>query len=653
MQTQKSYLETFVESHKFEIECPKNANATHLNMLGGCYRIAPSLEPAFLYSYSQDVESGSKHHCLTEVVTDVFPFFVDLDVHDPGVAAAPKDSDQEIIQWATACVRAVARCCLPVDTQYDGEGEEDEQQQQQKSRVARVQAAALHFNMVMGQTEAVVMSAPPRLTVKGVSGLKRGVHIIWPCLLVTKPLAKQLREVVVIALYERCPGRQWSDIVDLTVYRKMSSLRMFGSYKHTSCPDCDVELLKMHNRAKRQLRGQLAVLMGLSEEDDSTSKRIELIQHFKKKSVGEKLTEEEAKQKAKLDEYLAVARLLTCTTCHQRRRVPDVAASVYSVLTVLNPVDGEKEAAVQELHGDQALTAHICSVRRHNCQPCALKLPDLPALVKLQPVTVEGDQAADYSSDTERVQQEVQVYTSFTEPSLSRAFSKEPIENSEALDLVQRYIRGGALGHEYRDVQIAQLYRLYSDKPTTLNADGCPPHAVVATTRGYGARYCNGVQREHTTNHVRFEFREDRTCVQKCFSGKSAACKKPCRAVVMDVPAAVYTAIFPFSPKTLLVLPEERLMWTSGQTTDDWLRQLLKRVKPDMPVKSGRFSRRSDAYFVQATQTARRMLAARAKAARVAAGGGHSPIQVVADSEQQQQEQQDVHAEYNESDLYL
>lgn len=152
-----------------------NGPATHVLMDGGILSVPTEETLEFYQECISALNSGSKLY-VVEQKTDTFKFFVDLDYKAP-----EKLSDQDLLQF----------CSI--------------------------------IHGVVNKGRCLIARAKPR-PVK--EGIKSGVHIHWPDLIVTRIEALNLRSKIIDSLGEG----PWDKIIDPSVYGG-SGLRMLWSHK--------------------------------------------------------------------------------------------------------------------------------------------------------------------------------------------------------------------------------------------------------------------------------------------------------------------------------------------------------------------------------------------------------------------------------------
>jgi hypothetical protein len=158
-----------------------SGSATHVLMDGGILSVPPQDTQAFYHTCVNLINSGTKLY-VVEQKTELFKFFVDLDYK-----AQEKLKDEDLLQF-----------CSLIAEEVDG-----------------------------GQ--CLIARALPR-PVK--EGIKSGVHIHWPDLIVTRTQALNLRTKIILGL-RRYHEFDWDKVVDASVYAG-SGLRMLWSHKKPS-----------------------------------------------------------------------------------------------------------------------------------------------------------------------------------------------------------------------------------------------------------------------------------------------------------------------------------------------------------------------------------------------------------------------------------
>ena len=235
----------FINNHREALKCHKRSDATYLNMMGGKFQIGDDLIEPFLRAYSDDMRSARV--LFSEIVTEVAPFFIDVDFFDPNMSLKDANSDefgQKVADWCQAVIQELAKVSVAEGAQEDITIDEI----LGKTTVTNTKL----LRDTMSCRSAVLAQAPPRtVTKKDVQGTKVGLHLLWPNLLVTKATAQRLQGVVTATLYDMSPEFNWDDIIDLAVYRPVASLRMLHSFKFKRCADCKPQDAK-NNAVLRQ-----------------------------------------------------------------------------------------------------------------------------------------------------------------------------------------------------------------------------------------------------------------------------------------------------------------------------------------------------------------------------------------------------------------
>ena len=153
-----------------------NGPVTHVLMDGGSLNVPPEESDEFFREY---IQTGSKLY-VVEQKTARFKYFVDFDYKDP-----EKLSDDDILKF----------CSIIHDS-------------------------------IESSSRCLIARTKPR-PVK--EGIKTGVHIHWPDLVVDRTEALNLRTKIILALGEG----PWASIIDASVYGG-SGLRMLWSHKKPS-----------------------------------------------------------------------------------------------------------------------------------------------------------------------------------------------------------------------------------------------------------------------------------------------------------------------------------------------------------------------------------------------------------------------------------
>lgn len=558
----------FMGKHSAQIKCSSRQDATHLKLDGGKHRIPEDLNEEFLVAYSKDLSSTIKH-CYTEVASDVFPMFVDFDVLDPALSIDDCDTDEikaEIAAWSMCAIECVSGLLQTDDVvMADNDDAAGDVNIGKETAVSLLQLALGHRNKLSPGC-SVTMTAPARSVMKhDVSGTKIGVHIIWPSLLIRKPEAQRLRNLVVVALYAQFPRRNWDIIVDIAVYRPMSSLRMLGSFKVRNCSTCSSPAVRLAKKTEAKMRPDIAKILQLGSEQSKSPYSVKAAAY---KAVVDKHT-----RRAKLLTYLTQAKAaLDCTACGGRNRIPDTEAGVYEVKAVVDS-DGNLMGELTDLAmADPLIAVHLCSVRR----PADAVVYELewPEHTPTAPLAVikrkqRGDDAAD--DDVNSLNDEmVELQINRSVPDQNK-FNKMAcvLDTHLSMERLQQYLNSGVLAEAYHSTQVAQLYRLVSKAKVDQDKmrDGTASYIMIATLRGYGSQYCLNVQRDHSSNHVYLLIDSNGRISQRCHStnpGCDGVCGKP-----RQLPAFVYTVLYPHHPAVIQGLPEEIDDWKAGRCSPE------------------------------------------------------------------------------------
>ncbi len=546
------FVKAFFNRHGDGVKCGKDQDATHLNLLGGKQRIPDALNASFLTAFAADL-GGPYRHCYTEVVSDVAPYFIDLDVFRTDLA--PEECQGAAVMgmvagWCASSARAIARAVRDDDADHDDD------------------APTAVAGAVLPRDACVVMTAPPRAVLKqGKTGTKLGVHVLWPNVLVTKPQAMRLREMVVADLYEDFPDGAWQEVVDVAVYRPMASLRMVGAFKPVKCSVCDTEATKAAKKHEIKNRAAVAAALGVSD----VSNPYAVVRAIR---AGRQNGSKEALIKAY---YEAFAAYSGCRQCGGRGRIADAAVGVYNAIVVLDGRAEVIEAATEAVREDPCAAVELCSVRRPaGTRPTPIVFPAGAP----HPLDREVDHVEDRDDLTSEGKERLLPPRAPKIPGETRA-NREPVyaDVDRIRGLVQGWLRKGGMGRQYELINVADVYRLLrrTKDPKYKQVDGGDPYSVVVIVRGYGAHTCAAAGREHGSNHIFFIIGEDGNVTQRCHAEACAgkACSPP-----IKLHHSVYTVLFPFTAKTINVLPAEKQDWCAGRITHDELEQMVgRRIK--------------------------------------------------------------------------
>lgn len=582
MNSRVTAFRAFESAHR----CNKGTAATHLSLKGGMLTVPDERKHQFLFSMASllDVsryasQPGDKQNPVhyTEVLTDVFAFFLDFDI----LTAPDSDpvTDELKMQWYKTLQNSFMAPLQPHNDEL-------------VSPECIVKSTDLApFRDELDATACIALTAPDRKVTKdGVEYIKSGIHLIWANVLVTRETAKLLRTLAVTALREYHSNRDWEQIVDVSVYKPVSSLRMIGNYKAKVCSDCKTEEAKQLFATEAAGRKKVQALLKLSA--DMTSKKVfdfcyERIKYLLRSGASPDDTEIKI-----LTQYRAACAALPTCPCRGKYKLTDLEAGCYTTSCVLD-AHGERMQDLEEaLSNDIFMQLYMCSVQRlGNPEETELKIP-----AHCPPVTEVEWSTSPSSSDPEnQVEKFRGIRVKLKPQELKR---KQTLENTKLMGMVQKYIRNN-MGVEYAGIQVQSLYRLYGGgKKTDYNLDGTPPFSVVATVLGLGSKFCNSAGRDHSNNVIYFMFTADQCCLQMCRSFKNAGCKKVCKRV-SKVSYQIYTQFFPFSKLSVSVLPEEAASWAAGTMSKEHLernkvRKRLQRTEQSYKVFVG-LTRKLDA----------------------------------------------------------
>lgn len=165
---------------------------THLCMTGGKYHIPPELLEGFYAAYGAEIERGNASMSLVEVNTRVYKLHFDVDF--------PERMDDEQLHAFCSLMHGT------VAEYYQG---------------SHMAIACASYDSSKQRTG-------------------KGLHMIFPSILVTADVARVVYAGVLARCEERLPvyRDQWETILDFSVMRENGSLRMLGSDKVQRCSVC-------------------------------------------------------------------------------------------------------------------------------------------------------------------------------------------------------------------------------------------------------------------------------------------------------------------------------------------------------------------------------------------------------------------------------
>lgn len=201
---------------------PKGSG-THLLMDGGILYVPSAEINDFYKEYIACVNLGTKLY-VVEQKTEHFKFFVDLDYKAP-----EKLKDEDLLQFCSIIHQAIET-----------------------------------------SSQCLIARAHPR-PVK--EGIKSGVHIHWPGLIVTRTQALNLRTKIIMSLTSDFPF-DWDKIIDASVYSG-SGLRMLWSHKKpTGDPYIPWKELNGSRDFQKQPDLDVLALFAIRTEDDERTTEV-------------------------------------------------------------------------------------------------------------------------------------------------------------------------------------------------------------------------------------------------------------------------------------------------------------------------------------------------------------------------------------------
>lgn len=170
---------------------------THLLMNGGKVCLPRSETLSFFHAYVSSTSAGEAIY-VVESRTKIFRFLCDLDFYEQ----VPGEDPRQVVGDCIRCIQTTLKEFYP----YKSAGD-----------------------MVL-----IVCKRDDAETPRGTS---RGVHLVWPNILVNSDIGLNLREAIVARLHAIDPDQPWDAIVDESVYIG-NGLRMVGSRKMAKCSEC-------------------------------------------------------------------------------------------------------------------------------------------------------------------------------------------------------------------------------------------------------------------------------------------------------------------------------------------------------------------------------------------------------------------------------
>lgn len=527
--------------------CGPEEKPTHLVLTNGKYRVPAGDDALFKKEYTMALQAGERL-ALCEVRTEVAPFYVDLDIKHSTADPLMDDVEQFI---GTICETVASTVNFEVAESSGG----------------RFDPASL------GAGGCVVLASKPCPAKH-----KQGIHIVWPNIKVSRETAIRLRAMVTTALFESYPNDyDWNDVVDAAVYRPGSSLRMPFSFKAISCPEC----LMAHSRGKGELDAALQEAREYIQAH-MVQKAAKLVGGYGERQIlallsnadkaldwHKKKRPDPSRLQGLREGLLKAQRGGRCGNRSCTGKAPDTEMGCY---TPIRYMDGDGAALPGPREDGQDADPYyevlFSSIRSPGAEEVALTLPKSISAPKVDIRRVGADGEV------------VRVISAGPPPDFyASSLVKVDIDRQVVNDIrgdLQDWLRSHpALSSAYGGIQVKTAYKLHKKEDS---------YSVVLVLHGPNSRWCKMSGKEHTSNHVYVEIREDRSAALKCFSCKLPACKsKKGVALSGPVPHRPFAVLFPYCQAVLDVMDEEVADWLSGRTPDSYLAQyrLFKCTRED------------------------------------------------------------------------
>lgn len=520
---------------------------SHLNVLGGKLFIESHKADAFLVQYARDVQQAAhKQMTLNEIMTPHSPFFLDVDyiTYDHSLEEMQQPEAQNTInEWISIIAETITSVI-----------KQDESKLPVAINLSTTDSVHL-FRDNIPATHSVVCTAPIRMvTKKGQMAVKIGIHIVWPKLIIDKATAQQLREISIVNLFEHDRKIDWNTVIDDAVYRPNSCLRMLYSYRGKQCHSCS------ENNKSEYLKTKSAALKYLKLKQGTFSDV---------KAAYDSMVRQQKPVPKSVQSFITVSQEQNCSVCHNKQKVPDIAAGYYSVQSVRDGTGSILSHITEAVKKDVYASLYIASIHR----PDTVELTELnvsedaPAVVKFtDDMDVDGDSDASTRPLTRK-------YTLTTEEG-SVKFSRVNFEPSDsAITSIEEFLRTEK--SVWGNIQIAQLIKLASRSKGDQSkmADGSADYILIATPRGYGSRSCCIANRIHSSNHIYFVLDSHANIHQKCHSSECNG-----KSIKMNFETSVYCELFPYSKKTMAVPAFEVQNWLSGKITPEYIKKQYRMV---------------------------------------------------------------------------
>ena len=198
-------LKQYLLNNNFFMKRGDDRKFTHLLLDGGKLFIPPEKRNDFLKFYSSRLEINDDKLYVIETRTDIFKFFLDLDLFNK--LSISEDNIKNIITIIQKGLFEILK-------------------KNHSSHESRI---------------IVCLTSNKEVEKAGSIWVKTGIHVYWPEVYVNKETALMLRNVIVSELHKHGGTRPtinpWEDVVDRCVFTE-NGIRMIGSRNKKSCKYC-------------------------------------------------------------------------------------------------------------------------------------------------------------------------------------------------------------------------------------------------------------------------------------------------------------------------------------------------------------------------------------------------------------------------------
>jgi hypothetical protein len=513
---------------------------SHLNTIGGKLTITSNQDTQFLAQYAKTVQMNQRKNTLNEIMGVRAPLFIDIDYisYDTDTVSdfSTPDTLNRVNDWVCGICETIASVIKVTESQ-------PLQTTVSASSIEEIKS----FRTNLPPDHAVVCTAPFRVITKnGKTGVKVGIHMVWPNLIIDKIIAQQLREIIVCNLYDFDGKHDWNSIIDDAVYRHNSCLRMLYSYRAKACDACGHTDTGKYNKSKAAALKYLKLPQG--SFSDIRSAHDTMVQNRKivPKSV---------------QDFMTISAEQNCTVCYNKKKIPDIPSGFYTFESIRDAEGTILTQPSDTIKQDVFASLWVASIRR----------PDSTPLTTLN-VSEDAPLPASYAPGTNG---ELQRVTFHSDEETTAKYCRVTFDVPDgAIESLQEFLRQR---EQWSSLQVSNLIKLSSRMKTdqAVMLDNSPDYIIVAVPRGYGANSCLIADRIHGSNHIYFVLKSNGDIVQKCHNSE---CKEKVHSLQQFDGCNAYSTLFPFTKKAVDVPDSEVMQYKEGKINKEIARKTSKVV---------------------------------------------------------------------------